>query len=108
MTFLNRKRETGWWRRILRNLPATKNDIQKLENKLMDKLDQIIANVTEETTVIDRVVVLIEGIKKQLEDALSGTTLPVATQAKIDHVFAQVEINKAKLAAAVIAGTPAA
>lgn len=102
------KKETGFKRWVSRFIPATKYDIQKLENKIMEKLNQIIASVTAQTTVIDSIVVLIEGIQEQLKNALSGTTVSPATQAKIDQVFAQVEINKARLAAAVVAGTPAA
>jgi hypothetical protein len=50
---------------------------------------------------------LIGGLKQQLADALAGTTLPPATQVKVDAIFAQAEANKAKIADALAANTPA-
>lgn len=71
-------------------------------------LDQILQDVTDESTVIDSISTLIDGLRQQLADALSGTTLPPAVQAKIDAVFAQAETNKTKLANALVVNTPAA
>jgi altronate dehydratase len=87
---------------------ATKQDLAEMEKRIMATLDQVLQDVTDESTVIDSISTLVTGLKQQVADALSGATLPPAVQAKVDAVFAQAETNKAKLAAAVTTNTPAA
>lgn len=70
----------------------------------MATLDEVLAEVTDEGTRLDSIQALIDGIKQQLADALSGTTLPADVQAKVDAVFAGLEANKAKLDKALNAG----
>ncbi len=107
INFLETK-ETGWRYWLSYLLPATKHDIRQLERKIMNTLDQVLQDVNDEATVIDSVVTLVASLQKQVADALANTNLPPDVQAKIDQVFAQVEANKAKLATAVVANTPAA
>jgi hypothetical protein len=71
----------------------------------MADLDAVLASVTEEDTLIDSVIALLNGVEQQLKDALSGTTLPPAVQAKVDAVFDKVEAQKVKVAAAITANT---
>lgn len=78
------------------------------QEKFMPTLDQILTDVADESTQIDSLSTLTAGIKQQLADALAGTTLPTAVQAKIDAVFAGVEANKGKVVAAINANTTAA
>lgn len=73
----------------------------------MATIDQVVQDVTDETTVEQSLVTLTAGIKAQL-DAITAGALPPATQAKVDAIFAQLETNKATLAAAITANTPAA
>ena len=68
-------------------------------------LDEVLAVVTDEDSQIDSLVTLVNGIEQQLKDALSGTTLPPAVQAKVDAVFDAVETNKNKVVAAINANT---
>lgn len=75
------------------------------QEKIMATLDDILADVTAESTDIAGISTLIAGLKQQLADALAGTTLPPATQAKVDAIFAQAEKNKADIAAALAANT---
>lgn len=82
--------------------------ILKNQEKIMATLDDVLADVTSESTAIDSVTALITGLKQQVADALSGVTLPSATQAKIDAVFTGLESNKGKLTTALAANTPAA
>jgi altronate dehydratase len=70
------------------------------QGKIMATLDEVLADVTDEGTQIDSLSVLVAGLKQQLADALSGTTLPPAVQAKVDAVFAGDD--------AINANTPAA
>lgn len=74
----------------------------------MATIDDVVKDVTDESTVEDGLITLTTDIKTQLDAALAGTTVPPAVQAKIDAVFTQLETNKAKLAAAITANTPAA
>lgn len=66
----------------------------------MADLDQVLADVQAEATLIAGISTFVDGLKKQLADALVGVTLPAAVQAKIDAVFAGVEANKGALASA--------
>lgn len=73
----------------------------------MDKtIDEVLASVTENETVGDGIVTLLTGIKKQLDEALAGTKLPPAVQAKVNAIFEASERDKQKLADAIVANTP--
>lgn len=72
----------------------------------MATLDEVLADVTAEKTVIDSVSTLVDGLRQQLADALSGAALPPAVQEKVNAIFDQAEANKAALAKAVTANTP--
>ena len=74
----------------------------------MATLDDIASDVEAETTLIAGVSTFIAGLKQQLADALAGTTLPPATQAKVDAIFAGAEANKQALSDALVANTPVA
>jgi hypothetical protein len=78
---------------------------QKLE-RIMATLDEVLADVAEEGTKLDSLSTFIAGLKQQIADALAGTTLPPAVQAKVDAVFAGVESNKGKVQAALDANVP--
>lgn len=82
------------------------NLIIQNQETIMASLDQILTDVTDESTAIDGISTLISGLKQQLADALAGTTLPPATQAKVDAIFAAAEVNKGKIATALAANTP--
>lgn len=73
---------------------------------IMATLDEVLADVNEESTKLDSLAVFIAGLKQQIADALAGVTLPPAVQAKVDAVFAGVEANKAKVVAAMDANVP--
>lgn len=80
---------------------AAAERILRTERQIMATLDDVLTEVAEESTVDDSIVALLENIKAQL-DAAGGN------QAKIDQIFAGLQANKAKLAAALLAGTPSA
>jgi hypothetical protein len=66
--------------------------------KMMATLDQVLADVAEEATAIDGLVVFIAGLKKQIDDLKLG--LSPEEQAKVDAIFAGIEMNKGKVVAA--------
>lgn len=85
---------------------ATKQDLKEMEKRMADKLDDIIADIEEQKTLIAGLSSLITGLKQQLADALAGVTLPPAVVAKIDKIWADTEENRAKMAEALTANTP--
>jgi len=72
----------------------------------MATLDETLAAVSAEDTKVDGIIAFLDGIKKQLADALAGTTLPPATQAKVDAIFTQASASAAKIDAAISSNTP--
>lgn len=82
--------------------------IKKMEGKIMATLDEVLAAVQSQETMIDGISTLIAGLKQQLADALAGSgALTPEVQAKIDQIFAEAEENRVKLADALAAGVPA-
>jgi hypothetical protein len=81
-------------------------DPQNVADPANPTLDDVITDMTEETTTIGGIQAFIDGLKQQLTDALSGTTLPPAVQAKVDAVFTAAESNKAALATALTTNVP--
>ena len=66
-------------------------------------LDQVLADVTAETTTIGGIQTLITGLQAQLAAALANVTIPPAVQTEIDSIFSVAEANKAALATALAA-----
>jgi phage shock protein A len=91
---------------MLQRIEQKLDAANKSMEKIMATLDQVLADVTQETTDLDSIAALIAGLKQQIADALSGATLPPDVQAKVDSVFATAETNKGKIAAALAANTP--
>ena len=80
--------------------------LSKRIEDIMHTLEDTLAAVTDEGTKEDSLIALVEGIQKQLADALAGTALPPAVQAKIDAVFQGVTDNATKVQAAIDKNTP--
>ncbi len=74
----------------------------------MKNIQDVADDVEAESSIEDGLIVLTTSLKASVDAALAGTVLPTAVQAKIDSAFAALETNKAKLAAAIVANTPAA
>jgi len=78
---------------------VTNKDLDKKLDKIMALLDDVIADVAEETTIVESVVTLLTSLSDQLKAA--GTD-PV----KLAALKTQIDANKKALADAVIANTP--
>lgn len=74
---------------------------------MANTLDDVLKDVNDESTLDDSIITLLQGIKAQLDSVLAGGLTP-AQQAKVDAIFSGLEANKAKVAAAITANTPAA
>lgn len=70
-------------------------------------LDEVLSLVSESNTVQDSLIVLVKGIKAQLDEVLAGNLSP-ENQAKVDAIFASVEEQKAETSEAVTENTPQA
>jgi hypothetical protein len=73
---------------------------------IMADLDAVLVLVSAEDTKLDSVIALIDGLKQQVADALSGTTLPPAVQAKVDAIFSKATSNAAKISDALDENVP--
>lgn len=73
-------------------------------NQIMATLDDDVAAIAQQTTLVASVKTFVEGLQAQLA-ALPGLTAD--QQAKIDTIFDQVNANNA-VASAIVANTPAA
>jgi uncharacterized protein involved in exopolysaccharide biosynthesis len=92
--------------------------ITDMKAALQAKLDEIAASVAEETTVIQSVEVLLDGVvaqnaamAQQIKDLIAQGGDASTLQPLVDSLEAQntaIQANKGKLAAAVIRDTPAA
>jgi len=67
------------------------------ETTIMANLDDILSNEADEATQIGVIQTMVENLRQQLADALSGVTLPPAVQAKVDEIFTQASANKQAL-----------
>lgn len=79
--------------------------ILKKENKMDATIQQILDDVTAETTLESSIITLLSSVEAQLQQVLSNTVISPADQAKVNSIFANLESNKAALAAAIAANT---
>lgn len=76
------------------------NDFRK---EIMLTLDDLVAKVTAENTVVDSAVTLLTTIKAELDAAIASND-----PAKLQAVSDLIDAGSGKLSAAIIANTPAA
>lgn len=69
-------------------------------------LQETLDLVTAEDTTVDSVIVLIDGLKQQVGDLLSGANIPPAVQTQVDAIFDAATKSKGKLDAALAANVP--
>lgn len=93
-----------WAAEVMRKLDL----ILHKQEIIMVNIDDVLAEVTDEGSRLDSIQTLIDGIKQQLADALSGATVPPAVQTKIDAVFAGLTANKGKIDKALNSNVPPA
>lgn len=85
---------------------SNKLDILIKETKMSDvTIDQILADATQESSVISSVQTAIASLQSQLASALSGVTIPSDVQTKMNSIFSTMTGNDTALAA-LAAGTP--
>lgn len=102
-THMRRKRGLGWrlapaWALSLRNMLEIAIHNQEVT---LAKLDDVLAAVRAEKTLIDSVGALVTGLRDKLAAALANTALPADVQAEIDTIFTEASSNRDALAAAI-------
>lgn len=70
-------------------------------------LDETLEAVNQEDAGVDSIIAFVDGLKQQLADALSNTTLPPAVQAKVNSIFDQATASAAKINTAISTTPPA-
>lgn len=69
-------------------------------------IDETLKAVQDEDTRVDSIIAFTDGLKKQLDDALSGVTIPPAVQAKINSIFDVSSATAQKIDTALNTGVP--
>lgn len=84
--------------------------LQKYETDLtemqMATLDETLEKVTEANTKADSLIAYNAGIKKQLDEVLSGVNLPAGVQAKVDAIFNEASASVDEIDEALNANVP--
>lgn len=81
----------------LRQLAAIEGKLTAMAHSI----DETLAAVADEDSKTDSLIALMNGVEQQLKDALAGTTVPPAVQAKIDAVFDSITNNATKVQSAI-------
>lgn len=74
----------------------------------MATLEEVLQKVRENRTVLGSLNTLLDGIRQQVADVLSGAVVPPAVQAKINAIFDEATATGEELAQVVTENTPAA
>lgn len=91
---------------IIQNDDAEFKKITLKFDTMAKTLDEVLQSVRDNKTVGESAITLLNGLKTKLDEALSGTNLPPAVQAKIDEIFSTSEADKQALQDAITANTP--
>lgn len=92
--------EVPQWLSILTDL------ITRNQEAIMASADETLELAKSNRSRVGSLHALLDGIKAQLADALSGATIPPAVQAKIDAVFAEMKGEAADLDTALNTNVP--
>lgn len=74
----------------------------------MATLDEVLQRVRENQTVLTSLNTLLDSIRQQVTDILTGAQVPPAIQAKINTIFAELGATGQELADVLVENTPAA
>ncbi len=72
----------------------------------MATLQETLDLVTAESTTVDSAIALINGLRQQVADFLSGASVSPTVQAGVDAIFAAATAQKGKLDDALAANVP--
>jgi len=92
-----------WW-----DDRATKQDLAALRQQLMATLEEVLAKVEANSTVLGSLNTLLDGLRTQVQEILSGELVPAPVQAKVDALFEKVSAQGQELAEVLLENTPQA
>jgi len=96
-----------WELRNQLNRIEKKIDLLTKEIKMADvNIDQLLADATNETTVIGSIQSAVAALQVELAKALSGVSIPPDVQVKMNSLFDTMTSNDTALANALASGTP--
>lgn len=72
---------------------------------LMATLQQLLDSVTAQSSLIDSLSTMVQGLREQVNEVLQEQQVQIETQALISEIFDAAEMNKAKLVSALQANT---
>lgn len=90
-----------WW-----DNRATKQDIAALRLELMATLEEVLAKVEANNTILGSLNTLLDGLRQQVQEILSGALVPAAVQQKIDTLFQKVSAQGDELTEVLLENTP--
>ena len=100
-----------WWNKAINQkldaILATVQLLQKQETKMAVDLTTLTAEVTNNTSVTNSVIQLVQNLATQLAAIASGSG-DAATQTALNALVATLQTNDSSIATAVTANTPAA
>ena len=73
----------------------------------MATLEEVLARVRENNTILGSINALLDGLRQQITDILSGAAVPASVQAKIDAVFTELVAQRTELDEVLVENTPA-
>lgn len=92
---------------LANKLDSLTKGVHMADAALQQKIDALTASVADEQTTDDSIVTLVNGLTAMIADLKNSTTDP-SQLAAIDAINTALQAEKAKIAAAVLANTPAA
>jgi uncharacterized protein YoxC len=92
---------------VTARLEAALNQLKTQGVENMATIDQIVAAVHDETTVVAGINTLLTALQAKITELAGGAISP-EVQAKIDSAFAEITANNTALASAITANTPPA
>ena len=90
-----------WARSVSRKLDFLIEQQTKTENLIMAKIEDLVAEVAEETTVVGSVSALMDGLTAAINDLRTQLANAGLDTAAADNLLAQMRANKAALTDAV-------
>jgi hypothetical protein len=82
--------------------------VTQILRRIMATLDEVLAKVRENTTQIGSLNTLLDGLRQQVADVMSGARLPQAVQDKVNAIFDAAGEQSAAIVDTINENTPQA
>lgn len=82
-------------------------EIRNLEQRIMATLEETLEKVRANGTVLGSINTLLDGLRTEVREVLSGARIPPAVQAKVDAIFNAATAQGTELDEVLLENTPA-